>query len=294
MSAQTFAEFYRAKKPVISFEVFPPKTDAAYDNLRQILPELVALKPDFMTVTYGAFGSTQERTLEIARLIQDKYGLPTACHLTCVGSSRSDLDKILSDFEKAGIKNIVALRGDPPQGQTAFVPPADGYSHADQLVRHIRDRESSGGTRFGIVVAGYPEKHVEAPDLQTDMLNLKRKVEAGADGVVTQLFYENDFFFRFQDSMQKLGVHVPIIPGLLPVLSAKQIMRITSLCGSCLPKGLMAELELAGDDADKAEAIGVKQCVAQAKELIARGVPGIHFYVLNKSSHMKQIMASLR
>lgn len=285
-------EFFKnPAKPVISFELFPPKTDAAMENLREILPSLVGLRPDFMTVTYGALGSTQERTLEIASLIQNSYKLPTACHLTCVGSSRGVLDNTLDEIHRAGIRNIVALRGDPPKGETTFVAPKDGLGHANELVEHIRAREASGKIGpMGIAVAGYPEKHVEAPDMATDLRNLKRKVEAGADCVVTQLFYDNRHYFNFVKAARELGITVPIVPGLLPVISAKQVMRITSMCGSCLPEDLKRDLELAGDDAAKSEEIGVRKCIQQATELIENGAPGIHFYVLNRSTHMIRIM----
>jgi methylenetetrahydrofolate reductase (NADPH) len=288
----TFGEYYaQTAKPVISFEVFPPKTEAAMQNLREVLPDLVSLRPDFMTVTYGALGSTRDRTLEIASSIQNGFSVPTACHLTCVGSSRSDLDQILEQIYSAGIRNIVALRGDPPKGEATFVPPADGYSNANQLVAHIRQWQKTKGIKdLGIAVAGYPEKHIEAPDLATDLQNLKRKVEAGADCVITQLFYDNRQYFRFVTAARELGITIPIVPGLLPVLSAKQVLRITSMCGSCLPPDLQQELEQAGEDAAKAEEIGVKRCIAQASELIENGAPGIHFYVLNKSSHMMRIM----
>ncbi len=261
------------------------------ENLRQIMPDLVGLRPDYMTVTYGALGSTQERTLEIATGIQNKFKLPTACHLTCVGSSRADLDSILDQIHDAGIRNIVALRGDPPKGETAFVAPKDGFGHANELVTHIRAREKTGRIGpVGIAVAGYPEKHIEAPDLKTDLLNLKRKVDAGANAVVTQLFYDNRHYFSFVKAARDLGITIPIVPGLLPILSAKQVMRITSMCGSCLPADLQRDLEAAGEDPAKSEEIGVKRCIAQATELIEKGAPGIHFYVLNKSSHMMRIM----
>ena len=285
-------DFYKdPSRPVISFELFPPKTDAAMENLRQIMPDLVRLRPDYFTVTYGALGSTQERTLEIATLIQREYNLPAACHLTCVGASRAQLDGILDHFQSSGIRNIVALRGDPPKGETEFVAPKDGYGNANHLVDHIRAREKAGKIGpMGVAVAGYPEKHIEAPDLKTDLENLKRKVDAGADIVVTQLFYDNRHYFSFVQAARDLGITVPIVPGLLPILSAKQVLRITSLCGSCLPPELMRELESAGDDSAKSEEIGVRRCIAQATELIEKGAPGIHFYVLNKSSHMMKIM----
>lgn len=341
--AMRFPEYFdprRGSGPIISFEVFPPKTDAAMDNLRRVLLDLIELRPTFLTVTYGALGSTRERTLEIATMIRRDFGWESACHLTCVGSSRADIDRSLDDIRRAGIENIVALRGDPPKGESSFAPPANGYAHANELVAHIRSFERhlsshaesqptpltrsplaprSGGrgdggeggielrseaatlssapdpfAGFGIAVAGYPEKHIEAPDATTDLANLKRKVDAGADVVITQLFYDNADYFRFVDSARAIGVTQPIVPGLLPILSVKQIRRITSMCGSTIPPALLAKLESAGADDAAAEAVGIHQCVAQATELLQRGVPGIHFYVLNKSSHMRRIMEQLR
>lgn len=289
------SEFYtQNRKPVISFEIFPPKTDAAFESLKEALPELVALSPDFMTVTYGAFGSTRGRSLEIASLVKNRFGLSTACHLTCVGASRFELDQRIRDIRRAGIRNIVALRGDPPQGQTAFIPVPDGFEHASELVAHIRRSEAAKGLEpLGIAVAGYPEKHIEAADMASDLLHLKEKVEAGADCVITQLFYDNEHYFHFVAAARQAGITVPIVPGLLPILSAKQIVRITSLCGARLPPDLQVELERAGDDIRQAEEIGVRQCCAQAVGLIKRGAPGIHFYVLNKSSHMVRIMQQI-
>src|SRR5262245_52957735 len=292
-----FAEYFaRRTKPIISFELFPPKTDAAMDNLRRVLPELIDLAPAYITVTYGALGSTRERTLEIATLIKQEFDREAACHLTCVGSSRAELDRILHEIAGNGIENIVALRGDPPKGESSFSPAPDGYANANQLVAHIRnfERESPSAAQFGIAVAGYPEKHIEAADAPTDLANLKRKVDAGADIVITQLFYDNADYFRFVDAARAIGITKPIVPGLLPILSVKQIRRITSLCGSNIPSTLQAELEAATDVDEAAEEVGIRQCVSQAKELIERGVPGIHFYVLNKSSHMRRIMTELR
>ena len=291
---QTFGDFYRSKRPVFSFEVFPPKNEAADRNLQRVLPELVALQPDFMTVTYGAMGSTRERTIEIAALIQERFGLVTACHLTCVGASRDELAQIVRDIYAHGIRNIVALRGDPPQGQTEFVPPPDGLHHANELVALIRQLQRSACWEpIGIAVAGYPEKHQEAPDMASDIRFLKQKVDAGADVVITQLFYDNQDFFRFRRLAEEAGVAVPIVPGLLPIVSARQIKRIASLCGATIPRRLASELDAADADDALAEAIGVRQCIEQARELLEHGVPGIHFYVLNRSSHMRQIMAAL-
>jgi methylenetetrahydrofolate reductase (NADPH) len=290
--ADTFAN---RTQSVISFEVFPPKTDAAMESLRRVLPELIDLGPTYMTVTYGALGSTRERTIDIATMIKRDFGHESACHLTCVGSSRAELDRLLHEIRGAGIDNIVALRGDPPKGETAFTPAPDGYRYANELVTHIRDFERRNGLRScGIAVAGYPEKHIEAADAATDLANLRRKVDAGADIVITQLFYDNADYFRFVDAARAIGITKPIVPGLLPIVSVKQIRRITALCGSTIPANLQAELESVGDDDDAAESIGIRQCVRQAKDLLARGVPGIHFYVLNKVSHMRRIMAELR
>lgn len=189
-------EFYKSgKKPVISFEIFPPKTDKAMENLRIVLPELLSLNPDYMTVTYGAMGSTREKTLEIASLIKNHYKKETACHLTCLGSSRADIDVILNKILTSKISNIVALRGDPPVGKEEFVPYKNGYRYAHQLVEHIRNFERDKGfSPLGIAVAGYPEKHLEAGSMEMDIANLKRKIEAGADVIITQLFFDNRFF----------------------------------------------------------------------------------------------------
>jgi len=284
-----------ATRPVISFELFPPKNEAAMANLNEILPELAAMAPDYMTVTYGALGSTRDKTLDIATRVQNQFAVPTACHLTCVGSTRADLDQILGQIHQGGIRNIVALRGDPPKGEITFTPPVDGLGHANELVAHIRQAETRLGVGpFGIAVAGYPEKHMEASSLEEDLLNLKKKVDAGADCVVTQLFYDNQAYFNFVTAARRLGITVPIIPGLLPIISAKQVVRIASMCGAAIPDGLKADLEAAGDDAAQSEDLGVAQCLQQARELLAAGAPGIHFYVLNRSSHMGRIMKDLR
>jgi len=286
---------YKDKKPIISFEIFPPKTEKGYDNLKNELSELAALNPDFITVTYGAMGTTREKTLDIASLIKNHFGIESACHLTCVGATKKELDIILQRINDAGVRNIVALRGDPPEGQQTFVKPEDGYSYGNELVEHIRDFEARTGNKghFGIAVAGYPEKHVEARELATDLVNLKRKVDAGADVVITQLFFNNDFYFDYVKRARDIGVTVPIIPGIMPILSAKQISRITSMCGATIPGELKEKLDAAIDDDNKARDIGIELCIQQSKELLSQGVPGIHFYVLNKSSHMIRIMDAL-
>lgn len=288
-----FPEYFTGDKPVVSFELFPPKTAAGMRAIKQrIVPNLLKLNPSYITVTYGAGGSTRAKTLEIASLIQNDFGFTSACHLTCVGSSRTAINGILNDIRTAGIRNIVALRGDPPQGEDTFVAPKDGFAHGNELVSHIRSTEPANDP-FGLAVAGYPEKHIEAPNLDTDIANLKRKIESGGDIVITQLFYNNDHFFRFVDKVRAANIDVPIIPGLMPILSANQIQRITSLCGSEIPRDLQTQLNDAIDDDDKATQIGIDQCVNQATELLEQGVPGIHFYVLNKSTHMRKIVKAL-
>jgi methylenetetrahydrofolate reductase (NADPH) len=286
---------YGEKWPVISFEIFPPKTEKGMENLDNVLGELAGLGPDFITVTYGAMGSTRERTLEIASLIKNRFGVETACHLTCVGASGSELDRMLNQIYEAGIENIVAIRGDRPAGVAEFVPPSDGYKYGYELVGHIRrfEEKTLGRRYFGIAVGGYPEKHTEAPDMDTDIKNLKLKVDAGADIVITQLFFDNRLYFDFTERARSHGIKTPIVPGLMPILSVRQIERITSMCGATIPQGLKMRLDACKDDDEKARAVGIAQCIDQSKELLARGVPGIHYYVLNKSDHMKEIMGAL-
>ena len=292
-----FSEYstYSKERPIISFEIFPPKTSGGMENLYRIIKELIELGPDYITVTYGAMGSTRDKTIEIATIIRDNFGVDSACHLTCVGSARKELDTILARIYDSGIRNIVAIRGDPPSSESTYVPPEDGYKYGSELVEHIRAFEKSRQISgyFGIAVGGYPEKHPEAPDMKTDIENLKRKIEAGADIVKTQLFFNNSHYFGFVDTARLAGITVPIIPGLMPILSAKQIERITSMCGSSIPPDLKFNLDQAQGDDRREHKIGISQCIAQAKELLDSGVPGLHFYVLNKSEHMREIIEAL-
>lgn len=281
--------FGTSGQPILSFEVFPPKTEKALAQLESVLPRLAALCPHFMTVTYGAFGSTQTRTLEIAARIRSTYGIETASHLTCVGSTVAEIDAILDQLLASGIENIVALRGDPPGDATEFVAPEGGFSHANELVAHLCSRD-----QFGIAVAGYPEKHVEAPDLDSDIRYLKQKVDAGADVVVTQLFYDNADFFSFAEKARAAGVSAPIVPGLLTIQSLQQIIRLTSMCGATIPAPLREQLDAAGDDAARVREVGIRWTIEQCEGLLEKGVPGIHFYVLNRAPHMEQVIESLR
>ncbi len=283
-----FDQIYGVSEPVISFEVFPPKGARSRSELEERLSRLLSLDPAFITVTYGAFGGLQERTLEIASAIKDLGG-QTAHHLTCVGATRDDLSRTLDRIAKRGIENIVALRGDPPQGTSVFQAVAGGFAHASELVRHVRAHG-----RFSIAVAGYPEKHVEAPDLETDLSHLKHKVDQGADLVITQLFFDNASFFDFVRRCRRIGIAQPIVPGLLPILNRGQIQRITSVCGSRIPPGLSARLEEVDGDEAKVFEVGVSHTAAQAVELLEAGVAGIHFYVLNRYTHIAEIMRRIR
>ncbi len=284
-----FPDCYASGDPVVSFELFPPHNDLGLAKLEERLPKLIALQPSFLTVTYGALGTTRERTLQVVSKIRNTYGKEVAHHLTCVGSTREEIAQLLHDIRKANIENIVALRGDPPQGETEFKPLKGGYRYGNELVEHIR---KSGG--FGIAVAGYPEKHIEAPDLETDLKHLKRKVDAGADLVITQLFYDNRFFYEFVERCRAIGIKKPIVPGLLPILNVEQIKRITRICGSSIPTELLHKLTQAGDDREKVHEIGIRHTLAQAQDLLAHGVAGIHFYVLNQYFHIAEIMEEIQ
>jgi methylenetetrahydrofolate reductase (NADPH) len=273
----------------LSFELFPPKTPQGVASLFQHVARLVEFRPSFITCTYGAGGSTQELTLEIVARVHREFQLPVATHLTCVGRTVDELRNYLRTALESGVSNVVALRGDPPKGDTAFKPVAGGFSYANELVNLIHSEFRD----FGIAVAGYPEKHQEAPSPEVDLENLKRKVDAGADVVITQLFYDNDDFFRFRDRCHAIGIRLPIVPGLLPVTNFAQIQRITSLCGARMPAPFVRRLEEAGDVADEQFRIGVEFATRQTQELIEAGVPGIHFYVLNRSEAATEVLKNV-
>jgi methylenetetrahydrofolate reductase (NADPH) len=274
----------------LSFELFPPKTPQGEATLFEHVGRLVEFAPSFITCTYGAGGSTRDTTLSIVARVHREFRLPVATHLTCVGSTADQLRDYLRLARGQGVENVVALRGDPPRGDTTFRPVPGGFSYANELVTLIRGEFAE----LGIAVAGYPEKHQEAPSRQIDLANLKRKVDAGADAVVTQLFYDNADFFAFRKECEAAGIRVPIVPGLLPITNFAQIKRITSLCGAKLPAKLVAHLEAAGDDAEKQFELGVDAAIRQTQELIDAGVPGIHFYVLNRSEAAARVLGEVR
>jgi methylenetetrahydrofolate reductase (NADPH) len=285
-----FAAAYGPKKLGLSFELFPPKTPAGETALWQHLDDLMAFAPSFVTCTYGAGGSTRDKTLQIVTEVARRYRCPVASHLTCVGATVDQLRSYLTAAAQRGIENIVALRGDPPRGETSFQPVAGGFRYANELVALIR-REFP---HFGIAVAGYPETHQEAASPTADLENLHRKVTAGGEVVITQLFYDNADFFRFRDRTIALGISVPIVPGILPITNLAQVQRITSMCKAQLPGDLLKQLTAAGDNESAQFEVGVAHATKQVRELIAAGVPGIHFYVLNKSPATVRVLQAIR
>lgn len=283
------ADIYREGRFGLSIEIFPPKTSDGDEALRQTLAELAPYRPAFVSCTYGAGGSTSKRTVDWCREIQTHFQLTATAHFTCVGHSQSELLDWLRFAVENGIQNIMALRGDPPAGETEFRTAAGGLSYANELVALIRQHFPD----LGIGVGGYPEKHPQAPDPAIDLANLKRKVDAGADGIFTQLFFNNACFFRFRDQAQRLGIRIPIIPGIMPITEFARIKRITALCGAAMPADLSARLEAAQHDKDSQFQIGVEHAIHQCRELIDQGVPGLHLYALNKSQACRQILDAL-
>jgi methylenetetrahydrofolate reductase (NADPH) len=283
------SEAYGPGKFGLSFELFPPKTPRGEETLFEHLAELVRIGPSYITCTYGAGGSTREKTLEIVGRVRDEFECPVASHLTCVGSTVEELRGYLRAASERGVENIVALRGDPPRGETNFKPVDGGLCYANELVALIHGEFPE----FGVAVAGYPEKHQEAPSPEIDLENLKRKVDAGADIVLTQLFYDNADFFRFRDKYEAAGIRAPLVPGLLPVTNFAQIQRITSLCGARLPSDFMTALSAQEGNDDGQFQVGVEFATKQTQELIDAGAPGIHFYVLNKSQATAQVLAAV-
>lgn len=288
-SSLTIKALYADGRCSLSFEVFPPKTPQGIEPLYRAVGELCQWRPGFVSCTYGAGGSTRDQTLDITSAIRANFGVEATAHLTCVGSTVAEICAWLALAEQGGIENIMALRGDPPQGSATFQPVAGGLAHANELVALIRSKFP----RFGVGVAGYPETHQEAPSPEIDLANLIRKVDAGADAVFTQLFYDNDDYFRFVDRCRSGGIERPIIPGLLPIQSLAQIQRITSLCKARLPNDLTENLERFRDDPEAQISVGVDHATRQCEELLARGVPGIHFYVLNKSGPTARVLANV-
>ncbi len=284
------SQIHRSSKLVISFELFPPKTPEGEVRLfERAIPEMLKLRPAFLTCTYGAGGSTREKTMEIVSRIRRKFPIEAASHLTCVGGSRDHISGYLQEARTHGINNIVALRGDAPGAQGDFEPPADGFRFARDLVAFIKE---IGG--FDVAVAGYPEGHPECPDKYLDWQRLAEKVSAGADVIITQLFYDNRDFLEFRDYLRgKMGVKVPIVAGVLPILGTAQIKRFCGICKARLPAPVLERLEACAEDDEAARRYGIELATQMCDELIREGVDGIHFYTLNRSESTGAVLRNL-
>ena len=291
---QLVRDIYAAKaaagKPVISFEVFPPKTDEGDRNLLdRTIPALMQAKPDYCSVTYGAGGSTREKTLRIVDSIQQQHGLTAVAHLTCVNANRQQVGELLSQIRALGVKNVLALRGDPPGGGEFKATPG-GFEYSSELVRYIREENG-----LCIGVAAFPEGHIACKEgKHADWRHLKEKIEAGADFAITQLFFDNADYYEFRDHMtREHGVKIPLVPGIVPILSASQIRKFTAMCGARIPERLTQRLEELLEDDVAAAAFGIEYATAQCEDLLRNGAPGIHFYSLNKPHSTVAVLQNL-
>jgi methylenetetrahydrofolate reductase (NADPH) len=282
-------EILADRKPVFSFEFFPPKTDEGWQNLWLAAEELKQDEPAFVSVTYGAGGSTRDRTIEIVKRIKQELALEAMAHFTCVGATVEELRGVLDQMRDAGIENVLALRGDPPQGQTEWTATEGGLSYSTELIDLIA-REYD----FTIGAAAFPEVHIHSESMDQDIRVMKEKVANGASFLITQLFFDNDLYFEFVDRARAAGVEVPIIPGIMPILRYASIKRMTEMCGASIPADLDRELERRKDDDDAIAELGIAYATLQCSDLLARGAPGIHFYVLNRHPAARAILAALR
>jgi methylenetetrahydrofolate reductase (NADPH) len=275
--------------PVFSFEFFPPKTPQGERNLEAALAELVQLEPAFVSVTYGAGGSTREKTIEIVKRIADRYGLEAMAHFTCVGATVPEIRATLDEMRAAGIDNVLALRGDPPAGQEEWIATEGGLEYSRELVELI-----SAGYPFAIGAACFPETHIHAASPEEDLEHLVEKVDAGVDFLITTMFFDNRAYFDFLKKTRAAGITVPIIPGVMPITRAGQIRRMAEMSGASIPEGLARELAVRGEDEEAVRDFGVAYATLQCAELLAAGAPGIHFYTLNRSPATRAILSALR
>ncbi len=282
------SELLKGDAPVFSFEFFPPKTPEGVEHLFETVENLKSLSPSFVSVTYGAGGSTRELTIDLVSRIKNDLKIEAMAHLTCVGAGKDEISRILYQLQQRGIDNVLALRGDPPNGQAVFSKPENGFLFASELVGYLRKHFN-----FSLGGACYPEGHIECPDLAKDMEHLKRKVDAGLDFVITQLFFDNRYFFDFVERADRAGIRIPIIPGIMPITNVNQVKRFTKMCGASIPESLLLELESVDGDGDAVMKIGVRHAVEQCRDLLKQGVPGIHFYTLNKSPATRAILDAL-
>ena len=276
--------------PCFSFEFFPPKSEDGVAQLFTTLKELADLKPGFVSVTYGAGGSTRQLTIELTSAIKRETGIEAMAHLTCVGHGRTELAEILERLKSAGVENVLALRGDPPKEQATFTPAPDGFSHGNELMQFVRSR----GYGFCLGGACYPEAHLESAGIDDEIEHTKRKVADGAEFLITQLFFDNAFYFHFVERARKAGIKCPIVPGLMPITNIAQIERITRMCGATVPMRLRLALEKRKDDPEAVLQLGVAHATLQAADLLANGAPGVHFYTLNRSRASRMIVTALQ
>ncbi|NOS99428.1 MAG: methylenetetrahydrofolate reductase [NAD(P)H] [Phycisphaerales bacterium] len=276
-------------RPALSFEFFPPKDEIGFWDLFKTIGALKPLAPTYVSVTYGAGGSTRRHTVNLVERIKNDLAIETMAHLTCVDATRAEIAAVLDELKGSGIENVLALRGDPPQGSQRFVKTEGGFAFANELVAFIRERYD-----FCIAAACYPECHPECKDVRRDMDNLKRKVDAGVDILITQLFFDNADFYAFRDRAERAGITVPIIAGIMPVLSVKQIKRFTTMCGATIPAPLLARIESVEDDAEAVRHLGVYHATEQCNDLLDNAVAGIHFYTLNRSTATRAIFQQIK
>jgi methylenetetrahydrofolate reductase (NADPH) len=282
-------QILESRRPVFSFEFFPPKTDEGQRTLERTLAVLKDDAPDYVSVTYGAGGTTRDRTVEITKWIKQDLGIEAMAHLSCVGEPKDRLVELLQEIDEAGIENVLALRGDPPRGQDHWEPHPEGLSYSVELIRLVKERFD-----FAVGAACFPEVHPDARDRESDLRYAREKVEAGADFLITQLFFDNELYFRFVEDARAAGIAVPIIPGIMPVTNLSQIKTITGMCGASIPSELGRELDGRADDPEAVAELGVAYATLQCSDLLARGAPGVHFYTLNRSPATRAILAAVR
>lgn len=278
-----------AGSPTVSFEFFPPKDSVGFTRLFQTIEALRPLGPSYVSVTYGAGGSTRRQTVELVHRIKFEIGIESMAHLTCVGADRTEISDVLDAFDTGGIENVLPLRGDPPRGVSRFEPVPGGFRYANELVSFIRQHYD-----FCLGGACYPETHPEAPSPEVDLANLKRKVDAGAEFLITQLFFDNRDFLRFRDRAAAIGINVPILAGIMPILSLSQIQRFARMCGATIPDRLLLRLQAVEGDPASIRAVGIEHATLQCRELLEERVAGLHFYTLNHSTATRAIYQDIR
>jgi methylenetetrahydrofolate reductase (NADPH) len=283
------SEKLKSSSPVFSFEFFPPKDEAGFQSLFKTIGKLKPANPAFVSVTYGAGGSTRSKTVDLVGKIKNDIAIESMAHLTCVGHQKDEIFSVLESLQNLRIDNVLALRGDPQMGEEKFIKTEGGFGYGNELVSFIKSKFS-----FCVGAACYPEGHIECPDLSLDMDNLKRKVDAGVDFLITQLFFDNRHYFDFINKARQEGINIPIIPGIMPILNLKQSQRFTKMCGASLSDSLLAKFDGVQDDPDKVREIGINYAIDQCKDLLRSGTPGIHFYTLNRSKATLAILEKLQ